>query len=282
MAANGLDASKPDSTTTNAESLNCESVSAKRSDPAKPRSWAWSRSLPTNSTGTTRSGLRSKSRLALSPDAMTGLEANLRFGEHENMESRIFGRLSAWQNWIFIRPNAVGARGALKVYGTGNRAKIRLGARVSTWQTASDSSLSKQSTILSAYPNNVDLADRPQLTARAGTMAAGVSELVERNRSGRYGSRLRSLLRTAISVDRDGWANFGYVRMPEYRWGIFLTPRRRRTEDSLWRPQGRAGLAGRSRRIPIAAAANHRHPRGHRAGFGGAAEIAGSDLPFHV
>ena len=65
-----------------------------------------------------------ESRLALSPDAMTGLEANLRFGEHETMDSRIFGRLSAWQNWIFIRPNAVGPTGALKVYGTGNRAKF--------------------------------------------------------------------------------------------------------------------------------------------------------------
>jgi benzoyl-CoA-dihydrodiol lyase len=65
-----------------------------------------------------------ESRLALSPDAMTGLEANLRFGEHETMESRIFGRLSAWQNWIFVRPNAVGPAGALKVYGTGTRAKF--------------------------------------------------------------------------------------------------------------------------------------------------------------
>jgi benzoyl-CoA-dihydrodiol lyase len=65
-----------------------------------------------------------ESRLALSPDAMTGLEANLRFGEHETMDSRIFGRLSPWQNWIFIRPNAVGPTGALKVYGTGNRAKF--------------------------------------------------------------------------------------------------------------------------------------------------------------
>jgi benzoyl-CoA-dihydrodiol lyase len=65
-----------------------------------------------------------ESRLALSPDAMTGLEANLRFANPENMNSRIFGRLSAWQNWIFIRPNAVGPTGALKVYGTGNRAKF--------------------------------------------------------------------------------------------------------------------------------------------------------------
>jgi benzoyl-CoA-dihydrodiol lyase len=65
-----------------------------------------------------------ESRVALSPDAMTGLEANLRFGQTETMDSRIFGRLSAWQNWIFVRPNAVGPTGALKVYGTGNRAKF--------------------------------------------------------------------------------------------------------------------------------------------------------------
>jgi benzoyl-CoA-dihydrodiol lyase len=60
-----------------------------------------------------------ESRAAQSPDALTGLEANLRFGPNETLETRIFGRLSAWQNWIFIRPNAVGANGALKVYGTG-------------------------------------------------------------------------------------------------------------------------------------------------------------------
>jgi benzoyl-CoA-dihydrodiol lyase len=61
-------------------------------------------------------------RASLSPDALTGLEANLRFGASETMESRIFGRLSAWQNWIFIRPNAVGDRGALKTYGKGEKA----------------------------------------------------------------------------------------------------------------------------------------------------------------
>ena len=61
-------------------------------------------------------------RTSLSPDALTGLEANLRFGVSETMESRVFGRLSAWQNWIFIRPNAVGEKGALKVYGKGGKA----------------------------------------------------------------------------------------------------------------------------------------------------------------
>jgi benzoyl-CoA-dihydrodiol lyase len=65
-----------------------------------------------------------ESRAAQSPDALTGLEANLRFGAGETLETRIFGRLSAWQNWIFIRPNAVGASGALKVYGTGAPVKF--------------------------------------------------------------------------------------------------------------------------------------------------------------
>ncbi|HYL63242.1 MAG TPA: 2,3-epoxybenzoyl-CoA dihydrolase [Candidatus Methylomirabilis sp.] len=65
-----------------------------------------------------------ESRAALSPDALTGLEANLRFGGTETLETRIFGRLSAWQNWIFVRPNAVGANGALKVYGTGAPVKF--------------------------------------------------------------------------------------------------------------------------------------------------------------
>jgi benzoyl-CoA-dihydrodiol lyase len=65
-----------------------------------------------------------ESRAAQSPDALTGLEANLRFGAGETPETRIFGRLSAWQNWIFIRPNAVGPSGALKVYGTGAPVKF--------------------------------------------------------------------------------------------------------------------------------------------------------------
>jgi benzoyl-CoA-dihydrodiol lyase len=60
-----------------------------------------------------------ETRTALSPDALTGLEANLRFGLPESQDSRVFGRLSAWQNWIFSRPNAVGPAGALKVYGSG-------------------------------------------------------------------------------------------------------------------------------------------------------------------
>ena len=60
-------------------------------------------------------------RNSLSPDALSGMEANLRFAGPETMETRIFARLSAWQNWIFIRPNAVGEQGALKVFGSGKK-----------------------------------------------------------------------------------------------------------------------------------------------------------------
>jgi benzoyl-CoA-dihydrodiol lyase len=65
-----------------------------------------------------------ESRVALSPDALTGMEANLRFPLPENQATRIFGRLSAWQNWIFIRSNATGENGALKVYGSGAQPKF--------------------------------------------------------------------------------------------------------------------------------------------------------------
>ncbi len=61
-------------------------------------------------------------RVSMSPDALTGLEANLRFNGPENLYTRVFGRLTAWQNWIFQRPNAVGEKGALKVYGKGEKA----------------------------------------------------------------------------------------------------------------------------------------------------------------
>ncbi|NLD70592.1 MAG: benzoyl-CoA-dihydrodiol lyase [Limnobacter sp.] len=63
-------------------------------------------------------------RAAMSPDALTGMEANLRFNGTENMATRVFGRLTAWQNWIFQRPNAVGEKGALKLYGKGEKAQF--------------------------------------------------------------------------------------------------------------------------------------------------------------
>ena len=61
-------------------------------------------------------------RVSMNPDALTAMEANLRFDGPETLFTRVFGRLSAWQNWIFQRPNAVGEKGALKVYGKGEKA----------------------------------------------------------------------------------------------------------------------------------------------------------------
>jgi benzoyl-CoA-dihydrodiol lyase len=63
-------------------------------------------------------------RAALSPDALTGMEANLRFPGAETMETKVFARLSAWQNWVFIRPNSTGEHGALKLFGTGSKARF--------------------------------------------------------------------------------------------------------------------------------------------------------------
>jgi benzoyl-CoA-dihydrodiol lyase len=63
-------------------------------------------------------------RASLSPDALTGMEASLRFPGPETMETKIFGRLSAWQNWVFIRPNSTGEYGALKLFGTGSKARF--------------------------------------------------------------------------------------------------------------------------------------------------------------
>jgi len=65
-----------------------------------------------------------EARAGFSPDALSGMEANLRFPGPETMESKIFSRLSAWQNWIFQRPNAVGDKGALVLYGSGERAQF--------------------------------------------------------------------------------------------------------------------------------------------------------------
>ena len=63
-------------------------------------------------------------RASLSPDALTGMEASLRFGGRETMATKIFGRLTAWQNWIFTRPNAVGDQGALKLFGSGTKPRF--------------------------------------------------------------------------------------------------------------------------------------------------------------
>ena len=123
---------------------------------------------------------RSKSAPAFSPDALTGMEANLRFAGPETMESKIFGRLSAWQNWIFQRPNAVGEDGALvKLYGTGKR-QLRI-HRVTT--SSGSDPVPKVSTETPQPCNGIDYQDdafpttsdlsrtRPPPAARTGSLA---------------------------------------------------------------------------------------------------------------
>jgi benzoyl-CoA-dihydrodiol lyase len=68
--------------------------------------------------------MATEERVSLSPDALTGMEASLRFAGNENFVTKIFGRLSAWQNWVFLRPNATGEQGALKIFGKGSKAKF--------------------------------------------------------------------------------------------------------------------------------------------------------------
>jgi hypothetical protein len=132
-------------------------------------------------------------RASLSPDALTGMEANLRFGGTETMETRIFGRLSAWQNWIFVRPNVVGEAGALKVFGTGNKARFDWdrvrGLRCGPPSEDVDIDYNEK------IPGNVDLAANKTLT-RPRTMAA---EFCAGGARPAGHARNRHLSRTAVS-----------------------------------------------------------------------------------
>ena len=89
-------------------------------------------------------------------------------------------------------------------------------------------------------------------------------------------------LRTAVSVDPEGWAQFGHVKMPDYRWGIFLNPGDAEPQGPLRRPHGRGCLAGRARRVPCQPAPHHRHAGRHGACVGGAAAPPGPHLPQPV
>ena len=87
-----------------------------------PRDSGWSPLRPDDIDWADEVRIAIEERASFSPDALTGLEANYRFAGPETMETKIFGRLTAWQNWIFNRPNASGPDGALRKFGTGQRA----------------------------------------------------------------------------------------------------------------------------------------------------------------
>ena len=93
--------------------------SARLSKARRRPSWVWSPTAYEDFDWDDELRVMLEERTSFSPDAMTGMEANLRFAGPETMETKIFGRLTAWQNWIFQRPNAIGEQGALKLYGSG-------------------------------------------------------------------------------------------------------------------------------------------------------------------
>ena len=155
-------------------------------------------------------------RVELSPDALTGMEANLRFAGPETMETKIFGRLSAWQNWIFQRPNAVGERGALTLYGRPERARVRLDQDVG----ATSINVHRRPDRRRSRTTSTSSSDK-RLQRALEQWQPQVPRLVEGD--GPDGFQDDDIyLRTAISVDAEGWAHFDYVKMPDYRWGIFL------------------------------------------------------------
>ena len=207
-------------------------------------------------------------RASLSPDALTGMEANLRFGGAETMETRIFGRLSAWQNWIFIRPNAVGEAGALKVFGTGSKAALRLGPRLSAPR---DRGTTMTIDYSEKIPNNVDLARQPHAAARARALAAGVPRRGGPTWARRARAATDVYLRTARQRRAEG---LGALRLREdARLPLGHLPRAGRAgpQDRLRRAQGRARVAGSAGRVPREPAPPHRHAGRHRAGVGRAA-----------
>ena len=129
-------------------------------------------------------------RASFSPDALTGMEASLRFAGPETIETKIFGRLSAWQNWIFQRPNAVGEDGALRLFGTGRQAKFDAG-RVWTVAVRSNANpvdrqpcrpgVSREHRLSRDHPQQRQFGRGPPPAARAGEMAARISRLVARH-----------------------------------------------------------------------------------------------------
>ena len=216
-------------------------------------------------------------RASLSPDALTGMEANLRFGGAETMETRIFGRLSAWQNWIFIRPNAVGEAGALKVFGNGRQGRHSTGT--ASERDATIEERHEHIDYSEKIPNNVNLADDRTLQRALEHWQPEFLQLVGATWARTARTATDVYLRTAVSVEPKGWAHFDYVKMPDYRWGIFLAPAEAGPQDQLRRAQGRAGVAGGAGRAPRQPAPPHRHAGRHRARVGRAAAPPRPHLP---
>ena len=119
-------------------------------------------------------------------------------------------------------------------------------------------------------PNNVGLNDDARVRKALETWHPGYIDWWTQMGPEGFQDKL-VYLRTAVGVGSEGWAKFGYVRMPEYRWGVLLAPAVEGSHDRFWRAQGRASLAGSARRISRHAAPPAGHPGRYRTGVGGAA-----------
>ncbi len=166
------------------------------------------------------------------------MEANLRFNGAETMETRVFGRLTAWQNWIFNPPQRGRREGRAQGVRQGREGAVRLnrvydrvvparpgpvGAREITLSQLRQGTIHAAHRLREKIPNNVNLAeDKTLQRALEQWQPNFINWWEDMGPEGSHGYDV--YLRTAVSVDPSGWAHFDHVKMPDYRWGIFLTP----------------------------------------------------------
>ena len=155
-------------------------------------------------------------RNSFSPDALTGMEANLRFVGPETIETKIFARLSAWQNWIFQRPERRRPRWRAAQF----RHRFPTHLRPSEGLIVMSQKMSAVD-IDAKIPNNVDLAGDRRLQRALESWQPKFIEWWKHLGPVAFKDN-PVYLRTAISVGQEGWANFDHVQMPDYRWGVFL------------------------------------------------------------
>ena len=162
-------------------------------------------------------------RASFSPDGLTGLEANLRFAGPETMESKIFARLTAWQNWIFQRPNAIGEEGALKRYGTGQKPVF------DTAESMRASHEYRERRLLDQDPEQRQSCRRPASVARARKLASRLHRLVEGHGAGRIPGCAGLSAHRAVALESMDFKTFGFAGGRADVW---------EAEELYWGPEG--------------------------------------------
>ena len=219
-----------------------------------------SRSPPTTSTGKTRSGSRSKRAPRSRPTRSPAWKPRCDSAGRRRSRARSSRGSPPGRTGSSSGPNAVGPKGALQVL----RQRAAQGIRPQESVMAGIDYISK-------IPNNVDLASNRRLQRALEDWQPKFLEWwKDMGPDGLPGEGRRTCARRS-SVDAQGWAQFGYVKMPEYRWGIFLAEPEADRRISFGESQGTAGVAGGARRASRNAATAHRHAGRHRAGVGRAA-----------